>query len=196
MRRLIQFVFVVLFVICFFYFTLGIVVAERDFELGSIIGGNRDCSKNPDNLFEINFSEIIDIEKIIFETCESGFGVVDSFDSDYIPYIEYKDGIFECFYEEGCFIEIYCCPYNECVVDNDCKKNKGILSKCEKIFCENNGEGYVCNVDSLIEKEILYQYSELNYCTESLKINIILFVIILIVIGLLITLFFNRKKFK
>ena len=178
---------------------LGLIIAQNNLEgeLFSVIGGNRGCSEFPDRISsEIIYEEEFDISKFIQESCGKGFGLVDTYDINWVPYKEYKDGIFRCPYENGCNAEVYCCPYGDCVDDSECRKNVGLFSKCKNVEClEWKNDGYKCEVNHLIEKNISYQYNELSYCTNSLKSNNVNIILIIVVL-LLLVLFYKWRPFK
>jgi len=155
--------------------------------LYSVIGVARDCSIYPDETFEVDSEENVVITDIFMQVCGDANAFANLFDSEWVPYMEYKDGSFKCIFEGGCLLEIYCCPYGECNEDNFCKKNEGIFSRCKTIQCgEWKNDGYKCDVKKLEEK-IPYQYSEISYCTKSSNslIYIPIAILVIIIIGVI-----------
>ncbi|MAH07267.1 hypothetical protein CMI38_03405 [Candidatus Pacearchaeota archaeon] len=175
----------------------SLVFAQSGFEgeLNSFVGANRECSKYPENtMLDININEKVDISKFIEESCPNGIGLVDTYDSEWNPLIEFKDDVFVCNLEEGCIAEVYCCPYDECVNNEDCRNAVGVLSRCTVASCDEWGEGYRCDINRLTEKNISYQYNRFNYCTGvnssnyNYKLGFVMIVIILVII------YFNRSR--
>jgi hypothetical protein len=163
-------------------------------ELYSVIGENRGCSVYADETFEISFEENVLIDDIFIDVCGNKNAFANTFDSEWNPYMEYKEGSFVCGFEDGCLLEVYCCSYSECVNDNVCKDNEGMFSKCKKIQCEEwKNEGYKCDVEGLEEK-IPYQYSEISYCTKSSNNMIYIFIGVLVIIALVVIYLIRKKK--
>jgi len=162
-------------------------------QLYSVIGKNKDCSVYADKTLEINVSENVLIKDIFIEACGNTNAFANTFDSQGDPYMEYKDGSFVCPFEEGCLLEVYCCPYSECTENKVCKDNKGIFSKCKTVQCEEwKNDGYKCDVGELEEK-IPYQYPEISYCTESSIKPIYIFLGVLLIVILIVVYVLKRK---
>jgi hypothetical protein len=175
----------ILTLVLFTLLSVNVAALSRlDGPLYSKIGQNRACSVYPETAFEIQYQEEVNLGEKFEEVCGNIDALANIYNSNWDPYLEYKDGNLSCPFKNGCFLEIYCCPEKECNENKDCG---GLFSKCEKVQCEEwkNG-GYKCNVEGL-EENIPYQYSEVNYCKSNPKIAfyvVALSILLLILIGI------------
>jgi len=145
---------------------LGNVNLVNSEPMYSVIGNNWDCSIYPEKSMELGFGENLSIEEASINVCGNKNALINTYNSNWAPHLEYKNETFKCIFEEGCFVEIYCCPHAECETDEDCNKIEGQQSKCETKFCNPWKEGYRCDIQEL-ERGIPYQHSRVNHCTKN-----------------------------
>jgi len=123
----------------------------------SIIGQNRKCDEyvRTGNTLYFDKGDRIYIEASDY--CSPGYGLIDIFDGIWNPLIEFKDSVpgLNCYDDDGCIAEVYCCPNDECTSDSQCESWEGSGSECIVIDPANN-------VDPLID----YWDNQYSYCTD------------------------------
>ena len=123
----------------------------------SIVGDYRQCDRYPEETLYAGYIEHMDID--ISDYCSSGHGLIDVFDGDWSPWMEFKDDLeIYCYITEGCIYEIYCCDFDECDRDSDCE--------------DWYGDGSECKTKLANDPNIDYEDNNFNYCTEPEEIEI------------------------
>ena len=149
-----------------FVFAEEDLVGEADFNLVSwlkhifninsfsVVGDTRQCSLNADETFYFDSGESMSAYANAATYCSSGHGLIDIYVDGWNPSGEYKDSasVMCGSHPQGCIIEIYCCPFDECTGDSQCSNWYGGGSTCESM--------------SSSDPNILYKSgSTFSYCT-------------------------------
>jgi hypothetical protein len=125
----------------------------------SVVGNNRQCSQNPSYEHTFAYNSLMQVNAATY--CSSGYGLIDMWLNDwYHPYGEFKNSIsFYCGAVNGCIVQVYCCPHDECTSDSQCVSWYGTGSNCVS---------KTANDPNIIYKDAnLNPLSSFRYCATS-----------------------------
>ena len=118
----------------------------------SIVGDYRQCNRYPFKTLEFNKGAFMSESANSY--CSSDHGLLDVFDKNWNTIGEWKDDIgLYCGDNDGCIVEVYCCPHKECFRDWECEDWYGSGSDCKTKVADDVNIDYKSG-------------STFNYCTE------------------------------
>lgn len=96
----------------------------------SIIGKDRHCDVYAKKTIYYNRWDMMSVSADDY--CSKSYGLIDVFDGNWNTIGEWKNNVgVICGDSDGCIVEIYCCPHDECDRDSDCEDWEGTGSECE-----------------------------------------------------------------